>query len=128
MRVIRDYKSGAPRSDWPVARWDVDRRLQVALYLVVIRELTGLEPVAGFYQPLRGDDLRGRGMFVNDNDLGPAVQGRDGRSEEEFTAELDAACDRAVTLAAALRSGAVTPCPQTCSRDGCAFPGICRSQ
>ena len=62
--LIRDYKSGAARSDWPVARWGADRRLQVALYLLVVRELTELEPVAGFYQPLRGEDLRARGMFV----------------------------------------------------------------
>ena len=126
--LIRDYKSGAPRSDWPVARWGPDRRLQVALYLLAVRELTSWEPVAGFYQPLRGDDLRGRGMFVTGSELGPGVQGRDARAADEFAAELDAAGERAVALAAALRSGAVTPCPQTCSRDGCAFPGICRSQ
>ncbi len=126
--LIRDYKSGTPRSDWPVARWGPDRRLQVALYLVAVRELTSWEPVAGFYQPLRGDDLRGRGMFVTGSELGPGVHGRDGRAAEEFRAELDAAGERAAALAAALRSGAVTPCPQTCSRDGCAFPGICRSQ
>jgi RecB family exonuclease len=125
---IRDYKSGAPRADWPVARWAPDRRFQVALYLVVVRELTQLDPVAGFYQPLRGDDLRGRGMFVTGSNVGSAVNGRDARAADEFTAELDAASERAVALAGALRSGAVTPCPQTCSRDGCAFPGICRSQ
>ncbi|MGB9186181.1 MAG: PD-(D/E)XK nuclease family protein, partial [Solirubrobacteraceae bacterium] len=126
--LIRDYKSGAPRSDWPVARWAPDRRLQIALYLLAVRELTSWEPVAGFYQPLRGDDLRGRGMFVTGSELGLGVQGRDGRAADEFTAELDTAGERAVAVAAALRSGAVTPCPQTCSRDGCAFPGICRSQ
>jgi len=126
--LVRDYKSGAPRSDWPAARWAPDQRLQVALYLIAVRELTGLDPVAGFYQPLRGDDLRGRGMFVSGSEIGTAVHGRDGRPAEEFAAELDAAGERAVALAAALRSGAVTPCPQSCSRDGCAFPGICRSQ
>jgi len=34
---------------------------------------------------------------------------------------------RAVSLAAKLRTGDVTPCPETCSREGCAYPGICRS-
>ena len=31
--------------------------------MLVVRELLGLEPVGGFYQPLRGSDLRARGMF-----------------------------------------------------------------
>jgi hypothetical protein len=35
---------------------------------------------------------------------------------------------RAVELAGRLRAGELTPCPETCSRDGCVYPGICRSQ
>jgi ATP-dependent helicase/DNAse subunit B len=126
--IVRDYKSGAPRSDFPAARWGVDQRLQVALYLVAVRELTELDPVAGFYQPLRGDDLRGRGMFLEDLGFDSGVNPRDGRSPEAFSAELDDAAERAVAVAGALRSGALVPCPQTCSRDGCAYPAICRSQ
>jgi ATP-dependent helicase/DNAse subunit B len=124
--VVRDYKSGAGRADWPAARWSPDRRLQVALYLVVVRELTELEPVGGFYQPLRGDDLRGRGIFLAG--AGAGAVDRDGRSPEEFSAELDDAVQRAIAVAAELRSGRLEPCPQTCSRNGCAYPGICRSQ
>ena len=47
------------------ARWSADRQLQVALYMLAVRELLGLEPVAGFYQPLGGDDLRARGVFLD---------------------------------------------------------------
>jgi ATP-dependent helicase/DNAse subunit B len=126
--VVRDYKSGTVRPDWPVARWHSDRRLQVALYLVVVRELTELDPVAGFYQPLRGDDLRPRGMFRTGAGAGSATMEKDGRSAEEFATELDDGMARATAVAAALRAGRLTPCPQTCSRDGCAHPGICRSQ
>jgi RecB family exonuclease/superfamily I DNA/RNA helicase len=125
--MVRDYKSGAGRSDWPAARWSADRRLQVALYLLVVRELTELEPVAGFYQPLRGDDLRARGLYSVEAGVSGAVE-RDGRSPEEFSAVLDDAAQRAVAVAARLRSGRLEPCPQACSRDGCAYPGICRSQ
>jgi hypothetical protein len=32
-----------------------------------------------------------------------------------------------VALAARLRSGDLTPCPETCSREGCTHPGICRA-
>ena len=126
--VVRDYKSGAGRPGHPAARWVADRQLQVALYLLVVRELTGLDPIGGFYQPLRGDDLRARGMFVEGAQAGGCTVGNDARDRDEFSAALDESGARAVALAAALRSGAVTPCPQTCSRDGCAYPGICRSQ
>ncbi len=124
--VVRDYKSGASRPAWPAARWATDRQLQVALYLLVVRELTPYQPVAGFYQPLRGDDLRARGMYLEGTGLG--ALGSDARGPDEFTDELTQASERAVALAAALRSGSLTPCPQTCTRDGCAYPGICRSQ
>jgi len=96
--------------------------------MLVVRELTELEPVGGFYQPLRGDELRARGMFLDGTQPGAGAVAKDARSPDEFAAALDDAGARAVALAAALRSGAVTPCPQTCSRDGCAYPGICRSQ
>jgi len=52
----------------------------------------------------------------------------DGREAGERDAILDDAAARAVTLARSLRAGELTPCPQTCSRNGCAYPGICRSQ
>ena len=32
-----------------------------------------------------------------------------------------------VALAARLRAGSLEPCPSTCSRDGCRYPGICRA-
>ncbi|MGI8505974.1 MAG: PD-(D/E)XK nuclease family protein, partial [Solirubrobacteraceae bacterium] len=118
--LVRDYKSGAIRPEHASARWSIDQRLQVALYLVVVRELTRLRPVAGFYQPLRGEDLRARGMFVDGIDVGAATLGTDARNPGEFAAELDDAAARAVALGTALRGGELTPCPLTCSREGCA--------
>jgi RecB family exonuclease len=126
--VVRDYKSGVRRDEWAVARWSTDRQLQVAIYLLAVRELTGLQPVGGIYQPLRGGDLRGRGMVLEGVELGAAGHRSDVRPPEAFEAELEDATRRAVALAGALRSGQISPCPQTCSRDGCAHPGICRSQ
>ena len=103
--VVRDYKSGAGRAGHPAARWVADRQLQVALYLLVVRELTELDPVGGFYQPLRGDDLRARGMFVEGAQAGGCTVGNDARDRDEFAAALDVAGARAVALAAALRCG-----------------------
>ncbi|MGH2889328.1 MAG: PD-(D/E)XK nuclease family protein, partial [Solirubrobacteraceae bacterium] len=126
--VVVDYKSGASRATWPAARWSADRRLQVAIYLLVVRELAGLDPVAGVYQPLRGEDLRARGVFLKGSAACAGLSRTDGRSAEEIGSLLDDAAERAVALARALRAGELTPCPRTCSHEGCAHPTICRSQ
>ncbi len=57
--IVRDYKSGARRDTWPVARWLSDRQIQVALYMIAVQRLLEVRVVAGFYQPLAGEDLRG---------------------------------------------------------------------
>jgi RecB family exonuclease len=126
--LVRDYKSGSSRPEFAGARWHDERRLQVALYMLVVRELIGLDPVGGFYQALRGDDLRARGVFVTGFELGSGVVPTDQREPAELAAVLEDAQERALALAGALRAGSLIPCPQTCSRDGCAYPGICRSQ
>jgi ATP-dependent exoDNAse (exonuclease V) beta subunit len=126
--IVRDYKSGSARPEHQGARWSQDRELQVALYMLVVRELLGLQPVAGLYQPLGGGDLRARGIFLEGVPVGARVVGTDARSQEELDAELEDAGARATALAARLRAGELTPCPETCSRDGCMYPGICRTQ
>jgi RecB family exonuclease len=123
--IVRDYKSGSTRPEYAGARWGPERQLQVALYMLAVRELLGLDPVAGVYQPLGGGDLRARGMFVSGE--ASCLVTTDAREREELVAELEAASGRAIALAARLRAGALEPCPETCSRDGCKYPGICRS-
>ena len=127
--VVRDYKSGGVRSEYQGGRWSSDQRLQVPLYMLAVRELLGLEPVGGLYQPLRGRDLRARGIFLEQEEaeIGADLFASDGRDREGLAAELGDAAARALALAARLRGGELTPCPETCSREGCAFPGICRS-
>jgi RecB family exonuclease len=125
--IVRDYKSGSARPEHQGARWAADRQLQVALYMIAVRELLGLEPVAGFYQPLGGGDLRARGVFLKDAAPGQRLVGNDGRSAEEIEELLDQARGRALALAGRLRAGELEPCPATCSRDGCKYPGICRA-
>ena len=125
--LVRDYKSGRKQDGWPVARWRSDDQLQVALYMIAVRELLRREPVGGVYQPLRGGDLRARGVVAEDADTGTAVHERDRRAREELEAELDAAAARACELAARLRGGELCATPETCSPNGCAYPGICRA-
>ncbi len=64
--IVRDYKSGAVRQQFGQGRWASEGKLQVALYMLAVRELLGLEPVAGLYQPLRADDLRPRGVALRE--------------------------------------------------------------
>jgi hypothetical protein len=95
--------------------------------MLVVRELLGLDPVAGFYQPLGGGDLRARGVFLKGTALGGSLVDRDGRTQEELDELLADTRERALALAERLRSGELEPCPATCSRDGCSYPGICRA-
>ncbi len=124
--VVRDYKSGGTRPEYQGNHWLSDRQLQVALYMLAVRDLLGLEPVAGLYQPLGGRDLRARGVFLEGTPAGGELVGNDARDAEQLRAELEEASAIAIALAGRLRAGELTPCPETCSRDGCMFPGICR--
>jgi RecB family exonuclease len=125
--IVRDYKTGGTRPEYQGARWEADRQLQVPLYMLAAAQLLGLQPVAGFYQPLGGDDLRARGVFVEGAPVGSEVVRTDARTPEDIQATLDAAAERAAELAAGLRAGRLAPRPETCSRCGCAYPGICRA-
>ncbi len=125
--IVRDYKSGGRQQRYSGARWSTDRQLQVALYMLAVKELMGLEPVAGLYQPTGGDDLRARGVFLEGAEVGASVVATDARSPEELHEVLEDARARAIALAARLRGGDLDAAPETCSRDGCQYPGICRS-
>ena len=126
--IVRDYKSGASRSEHQGSHWGGERQLQVALYMLAVRELLGLEPAAGLYQPLGGEDMRGRGLYLKGAPVGSRPFTADARGPEELDAELADAAERARLVALALRAGGLEPCPHTCTRNGCAYPGICRSQ
>jgi RecB family exonuclease len=127
--IVRDYKSGAKRDTWPGARWLSDRQIQVALYMIAVQRLLGVRAVAGFYQPLAGEDLRPRGVYNAGADVGDHAVFRDELSDAELEALLDEIEDEAVTIAVTLRRGELTPCPEECSPNGtCRYPGICWSE
>ena len=128
IRVRGAIDRGTVRPEYQGGRWRLDRRLQVALYMLAVRELLGLQPAAGLYQPLGGRDLRARGVYLKGADVTSCLVGNDARDEAQLSDDLDDAAGRAIELASKLRRGELRPCPQTCSRDGCKYPGICRSQ
>ena len=127
--VVRDYKSG--RTVWPVARWEPDRRIQVALYMIAVRELMGLRPVGGFYVPLAGSDGRPRGAVEKgyEDAVGVGVVDNDVLERDAIDELLDSAREQVGAIAGEMRDGRLKPCPDTCSfRGGCTYPSICRSE
>jgi ATP-dependent helicase/DNAse subunit B len=124
--IVRDYKSGAKRDTWPVAHWLDDHQIQVALYMIAVRRLLDVRAVAGFYQPLAGEDLRPRGVYDASADVGDHAVFKDELSAGELDALLEEIENEAVAVAKVLRSGELTPTPESCSANGtCRYPGIC---
>jgi ATP-dependent helicase/DNAse subunit B len=122
--LVRDYKGRRVSAG---ARWAEDRRLQVALYALAVRELLGLEPVGALYQPVGARDVRARGI-VRDDVPGAYVNG-DVLDGEAFDAVLEEARETATRAASDLRAGRIRACPDSClPQGGCAYPGICRAR
>jgi hypothetical protein len=120
--IVRDYKgASAPKG----AGWAEGGALQVALYMLAARELLGLEPVGGLYQPLWSRDSRPRGL-VRDDVAGRYVN-NDVVDEAGLEEALGEIRERALSTAEALRGGRIAPCAEKCSPGGCAYPTICRS-
>jgi ATP-dependent helicase/DNAse subunit B len=121
--IVRDYKSGRDRPERAARHWLSEHSFQVALYMLATQRLLGLEPVAGIYQPLTGRDLRPRGAARAE--AGLAVRPGDVLEAPALTSLLGEIETEVNRLAQRLRRGELTPCPETCSPDGCRHPGIC---
>ncbi len=102
--------------------------------MIAVRELLGLEPVGGFYVQLAARKAREavpRGVAERgwEDAIDPATFDNDLKDREEIDELLAAARKQVVALAGEMNSGAIRPCPDTCSfRGGCTYPSICRSE
>ena len=65
--IVVDYKSGAAPSATQIHD---EARLQIPLYLLVLRDQLGLEPMGGVYMPL-GGGRRARGLLRAGDDQVP---------------------------------------------------------
>ena len=50
--IVQDYKSG--KSSFSAKQIDEELKLQIPLYMLVLRDLVGIEPLGGLYRPLSG--------------------------------------------------------------------------
>ncbi|MEA2428423.1 MAG: hypothetical protein QOF37_2051, partial [Thermoleophilaceae bacterium] len=101
--VVQDYKTG--KTTFPVASWEDRNRLQVALYMLAVRELLELEPVAGLYVALAGGKGP-RGLVLEDSADGVGgVQRNDRKDAPEFEAQLARARERVGELAERMHAG-----------------------
>ncbi len=112
--IVQDYKSGAGAHS---AR-DIDRelRLQIPLYVLVLRDLVGLEPLGGVYRALSGRRVT-RGMLRASarEDL-PGFAKDDYLDDDAFWTQVETARDRAAEYSHRIRAGDVRHDPKG---DGC---------
>ena len=125
--LVLDYKG---RIAVESAHWRTKRKYQVALYLLAAREVLGLDPVGGLYQPIGGRDARARGLVRDDADPGLGTVRTDRHSRESFDAIVDGVLEDVLAAVAEMRAGALEPRPSTCTYNdkGCAYPTICRCE
>jgi ATP-dependent helicase/DNAse subunit B len=116
--IVQDYKSGEAFSAQKI---DADARLQIPLYILVLRDLVGLEPLGGLYRSLSGErEARGLLRAEARAEL-PSLQGRDFLDEDEFWARVERAADRAREAVRRIRAGDVRhdpregSCPSWCA-------------
>jgi ATP-dependent helicase/DNAse subunit B len=112
--IVQDYKSGVGA---PSAREiDRERRLQIPLYSLVLRDLVGVEPLGGIYRALSGKRVT-RGMLRESahEDL-PGFSKDDYLDEERFWELTETARARAAEYGQRIRGGDVRHDPKG---DGC---------
>ncbi len=116
--IVQDYKSG--KASFSAKQIDEERRLQVPLYMLVLRDLAGIEPLGGVYRPLAGARVA-RGMLreASREEL-PGFKAADYLDDDQFWAQVESAREHALNAARRIRSGDVAhdprggECPSWC--------------
>jgi ATP-dependent helicase/nuclease subunit B len=108
--IVQDYKSG--KGSFSARQIDEERRLQVPLYMLVLRDLAGIEPLGGVYRALSGARAA-RGMLRGEaREELPGYNARDYLDEEQFWGQVEAARERALGAARRIRAGDVAHDPK----------------
>ena len=110
--IVQDYKAG--KTAHSAAQIESERRLQIPLYMLVLRDLVGIEPLGGLYRPLAGE-RKPRGLLRAEGreDGVPGLVKSDYVDEEEFWGKVERSRELAVGLAERIRAGDVRHDPKT---------------
>ncbi len=118
--IVQDYKSGSTAHS--AAQIESELKLQIPLYMLVLRDLVGIEPLGGIYRALAGRRAA-RGLLRAEarDDGVPGFQKLDYLEEEAFWQVIEGARDHAGRFVERIRTGAVAhdpkggfPCPSWC--------------
>jgi ATP-dependent helicase/nuclease subunit B len=117
--IVQDYKAG--KSAHSATQIEKELRLQIPLYMLVLRDLVGIEPLGGVYRPLAGD-RKPRGLLRAEarEDVVPGYVKSDYLDDEAFWGQVETARVTARGLAQRIRGGDVRhdprggECPQWC--------------
>ena len=108
--IVYDYKG---RNAPDAASWRRERKYQVAMYVLAARDVLGLDPVGGLYQPLGARDQRPRGLVLAGADPGLDTVATDRREREDFDATVAGVVEDVLEAVGELRAGRLEPRPQT---------------
>ena len=104
--IVQDYKSG--KTAYSAAKIESELKLQIPLYMLVLRDLIGVEPLGGLYRALAGDrQARGLLRASAKDDVLPGFTRTDYKDDEEFWAQIDGAVEHARGFVERIRSGDV---------------------
>ena len=109
--IVWDYKSGAKAHS--AVEIERELRLQIPLYMLVLRDLVGVEPLGGLYRPLAGD-RKARGLLraTARDDGVPGYSPRDYVDEDDFWGKVSKAEDAARRIVERIRGGDVLHDPR----------------
>ncbi len=109
--IVQDYKSG--RTGHSAVEIEKELRLQIPLYMLVLRDLVGIEPLGGLYRPLAGERKpRGLLRLEAKDDGVPGFAKNDYLDEESFWGQVEGARELARGLAERIQSGDVVHDPK----------------
>jgi ATP-dependent helicase/DNAse subunit B len=108
--IVQDYKSG--KHAHSAREIESELRLQIPLYMLVLRDLVGLEPLGGLYRPLAGE-RKARGLLrASEGETLKGYARNDYLEEEAFWAQVDKARETARGLGQRIRVGDVVHDPK----------------
>ena len=109
--IVQDYKAG--KHAHSAREIEKELRLQIPLYMLVLRDLVGIEPLGGLYRPLAGE-RKPRGLLRADarEDALPGFVGNDYLDDDAFWGQVEGAKEKALELAGRIRSGDVRHDPK----------------